>query len=332
MISHVLLPKVPSARMNAAKAGDRQSPRRESARNDTSASVREAVLEMGSIRLDAAVASSCGRSHAVNEDCHSALDGTLPLFVVADGVSSGAMASCASRELVSRIHGTLERGPIDADSVRSAVLDADRAVGRTIASQTQASGAATVALCAGTEASLSRWLVAWVGDCRVYRVSAEPDGLAQLLTLDDTYRHLNELPPPGGSLDDPARMVGNGAVYAPNVRDVDLGHDEMLLLCSDGVHKHAAPRDIARLLRGQTSLAGCCLRLIEFARTSGSTDDATVLVVHRAERPSARVARLVLLGALIALVAGALLWLAADLTMAQNVPPASSSGAEVVQP
>src|SRR5205085_8673362 len=110
-------------------------------------------------------ASSCGSSHAVNEDCYSALDGTLPLFVVADGVSSGAMASRASRELVSRIHATLERGRIDADAVCGAVLDADREVGRTIASRTQASGAATVALCAGTEASLSRWLIAWVGDC-----------------------------------------------------------------------------------------------------------------------------------------------------------------------
>ena len=50
-------------------------------------------------------------------------------------------------------------------------------------------------------------------------------------------------------------MVGNGAVDAPNVRDVDLGRDEMLMLCSDGVHKHAGPRDIARLLRGPTPLA-----------------------------------------------------------------------------
>src|SRR5205823_12227796 len=116
----------------------------------------------------------------------------------------------------------------------------------------------------------------------------------------------------GGSLDDPARMVGNGAVDAPNLRDVDLGRDEMLLLCSDGVHKHAGPHDIARLLRGPTPLAARCVRLIEFARTSGSNDDATVLVVQRAQRPRARIARLISLAAVIALVAGSLLWLAAD--------------------
>jgi hypothetical protein len=31
-------------------------------------------------------------------------------------------------------------------------------------------------------------------------------------------------------------------------------------------------------------LAARCVRLIEFARTSGSNDDATVLVVQRAQR------------------------------------------------
>ncbi len=95
--------------MNVVRAGDRQAPPRESARCDRSAFVREAAFATGWIRLDTAVASSRGRSHAVNEDWHSALGGTLPLFVVADGVSSGAMASCASRELVSRLHETLER-------------------------------------------------------------------------------------------------------------------------------------------------------------------------------------------------------------------------------
>ncbi len=276
--------------MNVAKAGNRRAPQRESARSDRSALVRKALFATGWIRLDTAVASSRGSSHAVNEDWHSALGGISPLFVVADGVSSGAMASCASRELVSRLHETLERGRIDADAMRSAVLDADREVGRSIASLTDASGAATVALCAGTGASLSRWLVAWVGDCRVYRVSAVHGGPAQLLTLDDTY--------------------------------VDLGRDEMLLLCSDGVHKHAGPHDIARLLRGPTPLAARCVRLIEFARTSGSNDDATVLVVHRAERARARLARVVSIGALIALVATALLLLAADWVTAQRLPAA----------
>jgi PPM family protein phosphatase len=163
-------------------------------------------------------------------------------------------------------------------------------------------------------------------------VGPVPGGAAQLLTLDDTYRHLSEQPPLGGSLDDPARMVGNGAVDAPNVRDIDLDPDEMLLLCSDGIHKYAGPRDIARLLRARTPLATRCVRLIDFARTRGSNDDATVLVVQRAEPRRARLSRLISLGALIAVVAGALLWLAADWVSAPRLLPASAPLAVMMQP
>ena len=74
------------------------------------------------------------------------------------------------------------------------------------------------------------------------------DEPAQLLTRDDTYRRLSEEPPPGGSLDDPARMIGNGAVSAPNIERVDLAFDEMLVLCSDGVHKYV----------DAVKSAGCC--------------------------------------------------------------------------
>ncbi len=294
---------------------------REPVRPDRAAFAREAEYSSGPVLLDAAVVSSRGGFHAVNEDGHSALDGCAPLFVVADGVSSGAMASQASSELVSRLHEALEHVAVDAHALHAAVLDADREVRRCIARRTDATGAATVALCAGTEASLSRWLIAWVGDCRVYRVSNERGGSAQLLTRDDTYRHLREQPPHGASLDDPARMVGNGAVDAPNVRAVDLARDEMLLLCSDGVHKHARPGDIARLLRGRkVPLVTRCARLVEFVRERGSRDDATVLVVHRSARRPRPLLRLFALAALIALAAGALLWFAVDRVTAQRLP------------
>ena len=164
--------------------------------------------------------------------------------MVADGVGGGAMASWASRELVLRLHAALDRRRVDADSVRDALLDADREVGRSIARHTADSGAATVALCAGTDPSLSQWLIAWVGDCRIYRVRAGPDKPIELLTQDDTYGHLGENPPPGGSPDDPARMIGNGAVATPNVGRVHLRQDEMLVLCSDGLHKHVEPQEI----------------------------------------------------------------------------------------
>ena len=85
------------------------------------------------------------------------------------------------------------------------------------------------------------------------------------------------------ALDEPARMVGNGAIAGANVALHDLACGDMLVLCSDGVHKHLDARDISRLLRrGGLPLARRCTRLLVLARARGSTDDATVLVIHRA--------------------------------------------------
>ena len=71
----------------------------------------------------------------------------------------------------------------------------------------------------------------------------------------------------------------------PNVASVPLGDDEMLVLCSDGLHKHVEPQEISRQLRAHVSLARCCTRLVDLARMHGSNDDATVLVVHRTAQP-----------------------------------------------
>jgi serine/threonine protein phosphatase PrpC len=101
-------------------------------------------------------------------------------------------------------------------------------------------------------------------------------------------------------------MVGNGAVTAPNVESVHLGDGEMLVLCSDGLHKHVGPHEINRQLRAHASLSRCCTRLLEIARHRGSSDDATVLVVHRKASPRSRLARIASGGGLLAVLIVAL--------------------------
>ena len=233
-------------------------------------------------RFDVAVASACGSLHASNEDAHSPVDGDGRLFVVADGVGGGAMAQMASRQLVALLHEALAAQRIDPDRVRQAVLDADRAIARRIALLTDAPGAATVALCAPQNLFASKWLLAWVGDCRVYRLGAAPGAQLELLTRDDTFGELGEMPPPGGSPGDPARMVGNGAVSAASVVLHELGGGDLLALCSDGVHKQLRSDDWQRVLRQDVALAQRCEDLVALARARGSSDDATVLLVHRA--------------------------------------------------
>jgi len=232
-------------------------------------------------RLDAAVASSRGPSHDANEDAHSKLQGTGRLFVVADGVGGGAMARLASTQLVQQLHHALEGHFIDAARIGRAMLDADREVARCIAQVCSGPGAATVALCAPANMLASRWWVAWVGDCRVYRLALHREAGIELLTRDDTFAHLNETPPEGSSPDDPARMVGNGATLGANVALHELACGDLLLLCSDGVHKYLPADACERVLRQPLPLARRCEELVAIARRNGSADDATVLVVQR---------------------------------------------------
>src|SRR5215203_1095767 len=97
----------------------------------------EAVWADGLRRLEAAVASSCGSQHVVNEDAHSPLDGAGRLFVVADGVGGGAMAQTASRLLVAHLHRALDAEPLESARVAAAMLGADRAIAAAIARVTE---------------------------------------------------------------------------------------------------------------------------------------------------------------------------------------------------
>ena len=149
---------------------------------------------------------------------------------------------------------------------RDALLDADRDVARAIAKHTAASGAATVALCAGTGHLLSRWLIAWVGDCRVYRVRA---GARRAGRAADARRHLR----PSRRDAAAGRIAGRSRrgwwATAPSPRPTwraSISRDgEMLVLCSDGLHKHVEPQEIDRQLRAGVA-AGALLHAAGRAR------------------------------------------------------------------
>lgn len=235
-------------------------------------------------RLAVASASVCGSAHAVNEDAHTQPDQSNRLFVVADGVGGGALPDVVSSMVVSRLHQKLSQCAVDADLLTEALLETDQWISGELEQSTPEQGAATVAVCARASAAGSRWLIAWVGDCRIYRVGTAAAEDAELLTRDDTYRELQETPPAGGSPDDPARMIGNGAITRPNVREILLADAEMLVLCSDGLHKQVSAREIGEGLRaGGVTLAQQCAQLARRAHDRGS-DDATLLVLQRRSR------------------------------------------------
>jgi PPM family protein phosphatase len=230
-------------------------------------------------RLEVAASTACGHGHAQNEDAHSPLSLAGRLFVVADGVGGGALAHTVSRLLVARLHRELDDMRLSADRIRAAVREADLVIAHHIASRSDKPGAATLVMCAPANLRATRWFVAWVGDCRAYRIGAGGEG-AEALTRDDTFGHLGEAPPPGSSASDPARMVGNGAVTEANVAVCSLAAGQRLALCSDGVHRHVDREALGRLLGAPGPLTARCEAVLALARRRGSTDDATLLLVH----------------------------------------------------
>ncbi len=256
-------------------------------------------------RFETGAASLRGSAHLENEDSALAVLPAPALLAVADGVGGGAQGKVASGALVERLR-LLRPGLLsDRQALREWLLAADDAVAGEVARYSDQAGASTFVAAVPARRG-RRWLLTWTGDCRAYCASARR--LAQL-TQDETYDNLGEAPPAGAQADDPARMVGSGAVDQPQVAAYSLADSEVLMLCSDGVHKWVPPQQMLSLLRGGGSLQQRCMALVAAAHANGGTDDATVVAIQRHGHALSRRERGLLVLALLAgAAAGAWLW------------------------
>ncbi len=236
--------------------------------------------------LTAAYASVTGSSHSRNEDCciHVPSADRPDFCGVADGVGGGAHGEIASSVLL----GHCAKAPKDTWSHPARLVEwlsrADAEVRDAIARRTDQAGAATLA--AAWFPSQSIAYVLNVGDCRVYQL--KPGRMMysiQQLTVDQTYASLSQQPPPNGKPEDPARMVGAGAVGTPPVVKAQIRERDLLLFCSDGMHKHVPDEQIAQIvssgLARRQPLEGICTALVCTAQANGSQDDASALLVMR---------------------------------------------------
>ncbi|MFM8332601.1 MAG: PP2C family protein-serine/threonine phosphatase [Candidatus Methylumidiphilus sp.] len=267
--------------------------------------------------LEAAYASATGLHHVINEDCCAHWPSAdAPVFcAVADGVGGGAHGNVASQALVA--HCAQAGREVYADRQRLAdwLRQGDAVVREAIARRGNRPGAST--LVAAWFLSESCAHVTNIGDCRAYRLSRKLWGgwRIEQITLDQTYANLDRSPPPGGSPDDPACMAGVGAVGPTKVLPVRLAAGELLLLCSDGLHKFVDDQSLASLcgeeLGKGAGLAAVCQVLVATAKAQGSHDDVSALLVLRRRWFGAG------LGYWLALLAGLLLAVAGKATAPQ---------------
>jgi protein phosphatase len=75
------------------------------------------------------------------------------------------------------------------------------------------------------------------------------------------------------------RALGTDVVVEPDLADYEFHSQDVLLLCSDGLSRHVKDEKMAEAIN-QESLEQACTDLIEAAKSGGSDDNITCLLVR----------------------------------------------------
>lgn len=228
-------------------------------------------------------------------------DGAVNL-AVADGVSQGAHGALAAQTAAETVVRAPAFGLHDAAVYQQVLQQADAAVQDSLQVITHNRGASTLA-CAWLGQD-GRGFINRVGDCRVYAWQADHDAgsaaapslQAHSLLPDQSYGEMGEAPP-GVHPDNPARMLGVGALGKPEVLPIQVPLGAGLILCSDGLHDvmpaqawsqalsplHALPPCTNTTQTGQAlnQLQALAVQLVRSAQARGSDDDVSVIIARR---------------------------------------------------
>lgn len=251
-------------------------------------------------RIESGWVSVCGVNHARNQD---AVLAAPPLFAVADGVGGGRAGELASSQMLawcSDIPPGAWRRPED---LATALRLADGAVADAL-QRLNPGGRSATTFAGAWLGRDGRGCIAHVGDSRILQLRPSR-GVWEIdqLTADQTYANLGEDPPRGGQPDDPARMIGIGAMGEPCVARLRMRENDWLLLCSDGLHRYVPAPILASMCQRDASaeLHALAQRLVTAAQVHGSRDDISVVLVRRNPRAGVRAPFWVALAAVLAL-------------------------------
>ena len=221
-----------------------------------------------------------GRRRTVNED---ALLAEFPVFLVADGMGGHDAGDRASAAVVEVFRGLVGRGVLTVDDVTRAVEAAHTAVAAIAAETARGAGTTLTAAIAVEHDGLACWLVANIGDSRVYRLSG--DRLEQV-TIDHSVAQ---------EMVDAGRLsrAGMATFRGRNVITRAVGGErspadywllpvvtgERLLLCSDGLTSELSDEALRAGLVLGGAADGTARSLVAQAVSLGGRDNITAIVV-----------------------------------------------------
>jgi len=236
------------------------------------------------MQLRHAALTDVGRTRDHNEDSYGIEPGNEraasgALFVVCDGIGgfeSGEIASELAVKTILRTVGARPGEPPD-QLLRSAFRDANQAVLKKGRGKIGTTGVA--ALFGNASVVLAN-----VGDCRAYLVR---DGQPRQLTRDHSF--VAEQIAAGMLTEAQARqssyrhVITRAIGQRPDL-EVDIYHeplrrDDVIVLCSDGLHGQVEPNEIA-LAVTRVPLDEACRALVRLANERGGPDNITVVAIR----------------------------------------------------
>lgn len=212
------------------------------------------------------------------------------IYMVADGVGGGNSGEVASRTAVSFIAEYVKKNPLknikSRDDIKEYFLDCVEKVNSLICKlaeeKEENSGMATTLVLAYV--NRRKAYILNVGDSRAYLMRK---GSLTQITEDHTY--VNTLVKSGAITEDDAKYhskrhiitkaVGGDTEISPDIFEVKLVKDDILLLCTDGLHGEVEEADIVEILDSGKPMSELCNMLITKANRCGGNDNITVVCV-----------------------------------------------------
>lgn len=209
------------------------------------------------------------------------------LFVLADGVGGQDCGEVASRTAVdSMVNGFLQapagepHGGLLASLVQKAnkgVIDAGHELGGAAARM-----ATTVVACA---LRYNRAVIAHVGDSRCYLTRK---GQTSILTRDHTVaqEHVRLGLLSANEVQNAetrhvlSRCLGGELIVAPEINEHEVFAEDVLLLCSDGLHNSVTTTEVAAVTGHGADLSVAAKRLVDIANQRDGSDNISLQLIR----------------------------------------------------
>lgn len=247
-----------------------------------------------------------GQSGKTNEDrlglvaFHNAAGQPVLFVVVSDGIGGHQAGEVAAELTVQHITEEVSRtdGADPLLIMEAAIHAASRAIAERSASHADEAGMGSTCVCAWIEND--RLFTSHVGDSRIYLVR---DGRIHRITIDHTWVQeaieRGILTPEQGLEHPNAHVLRRhlGATVLPKVdtrlrlqdmesdeesrmnQGLQLGRNDILLLCTDGLTDMVEDDEILRLVKRRNSLKAAAEKLVDRANEHGGRDNITVALV-----------------------------------------------------